>query len=628
MLKRQKDLLKHLEKKKTWQTATSLSKCFNVSTRTIRSDISTINNYYKHKVIISSNKFGYCFNSETSLSMNNSNMIPQNNDDRIVYILKSLIVSNKINIIDLQDEIALSIDSIKNIIKSLRDYLEPYNSLKIILNHNEIILEGKEYDKRLLYKELLKKEIDNNFINLNTIASLFNNFDLLEVKNIIDNVFKKYNYYIHEMALPLFLFHLGISLDRILQGNMTTKLNKTQKINECLEYHIALDYYHTISKKYFITINDSEIILLALLLLGKKRTPYYKHKIDRLQSLIINNIVEEMLEEMFNVFKIDLRNDLDLNNSLITHIYSLLDRKDNKSTIKNSLLEQIKRNYPLVFDMGLKASRYLNLKLLIPIDENEAGFIALHLAAAIDRMERLNKYKVLLISSHNETINNQIIDKINNHFSDKIEIVKVSSYYEDSYLKEYDINLIISLIKVDNKIKLPFLKISMFFSNIDHANLLQLINELDYHLFKNNLEKKIINLMNPKYFINDIDFKSKEEVIDYVCDMLLKDGIVTKEYKRSLLKREELSSTSFSYMFATPHALNDYVISSTIPIIILKSPIVWKDYDVRLIFFLTLKQEDTYLTKALFDWLNYRTNNFEDIMLLFDVDNYEEFITN
>lgn len=168
----------------------------------------------------------------------------------------------------------------------------------------------------------------------------------------------------------------------------------------------------------------------------------------------------------------------------------------------------------------------------------------------------------------------------------------------------------------------------MFFSNIDHANLLQLINELDYHLFKNNLEKKIINLMNPKYFINDIDFKSKEEVIDYVCDMLLKDGIVTKEYKRSLLKREELSSTSFSYMFATPHALNDYVISSTIPIIILKSPIVWKDYDVRLIFFLTLKQEDTYLTKALFDWLNYRTNNFEDIMLLFDVDNYEEFITN
>ncbi len=42
--------------------------------------------------------------------------------------------------------------------------------------------------KRKLYKDLLTEETKGNFMNLNSIADLWENFDLLEVKDILEEV--------------------------------------------------------------------------------------------------------------------------------------------------------------------------------------------------------------------------------------------------------------------------------------------------------------------------------------------------------------------------------------------------------------------------------------------------------
>ena len=47
--------------------------------------------------------------------------------------------------------------------------------------------------ERKLYKDLLTEETKGNFMNLNSIAGLWNSFDLLEVKDILEEICEKYD---------------------------------------------------------------------------------------------------------------------------------------------------------------------------------------------------------------------------------------------------------------------------------------------------------------------------------------------------------------------------------------------------------------------------------------------------
>ncbi|MGY5958034.1 BglG family transcription antiterminator LicT [Kosakonia sp. BK9b] len=68
--------------------------------------------------------------------------------------------------------------------------------------------------------------------------------------------------------------------------------------------------------------------------------------------------------------------------ALSDHINFALQRQANGLTIKNFLLWDIKRFYAAEFAVGLEALALIKEKLAVSLPEDEAGFIALHLANA------------------------------------------------------------------------------------------------------------------------------------------------------------------------------------------------------------------------------------------------------
>ena len=69
--------------------------------------------------------------------------------------------------------------------------LEGYHDLKLIRSKNHIHLEGSEDEMRKLYKDLLTEETQGNFLNHNKLSSMFKGFDLLKVKDIMENILKE-----------------------------------------------------------------------------------------------------------------------------------------------------------------------------------------------------------------------------------------------------------------------------------------------------------------------------------------------------------------------------------------------------------------------------------------------------
>ena len=93
--------------------------------------------------------------------------------------------------------------------------IEPYGDLKLVKNRECISLQGSEISKRRFYRELLVAEVQENFLNLNRMAHLYKNFDLIQVKDIFVDVLEKYDYSIHEALFSMLILHAGTSIEYV-----------------------------------------------------------------------------------------------------------------------------------------------------------------------------------------------------------------------------------------------------------------------------------------------------------------------------------------------------------------------------------------------------------------------------
>lgn len=271
--KRQKNIISILKEQSDWITSKNLSNILGVSDRTIRSDINTINEHYKCQFVESNIRQGYCINDNNKkiLEDTDAQLFPQIPNERCIYIIRKLLFeSRELNLVLLQEQIYVSGYSIDNDIKKIRKMLNLYSDLKLVRSKEYIRLEGSEESKRKLYKDLLATEIQENFLNMNQLASLYKDFDLITMKDTLIEVIDEYGYSVNETLFTMLLLHLGTSIERILQYKFINLDESSDYINETIEYQISKTFFEKLTKKIDITIVESEIKLFALLIMRKK----------------------------------------------------------------------------------------------------------------------------------------------------------------------------------------------------------------------------------------------------------------------------------------------------------------------------------------------------------------------
>ncbi|KFN92053.1 BglG family transcription antiterminator [Tetragenococcus muriaticus PMC-11-5] len=121
------------------------------------------------------------------------------------------------------------------------------------------------------------------------------------------------------------------------------------------------------------------------------------------------------------------------------------------------------------------------------------------------------------------------------------------------------------------------------------------------------------------------DFSSKEEVIYFLGDRLMEDGIVNSNFIHSVLERENYSPTSFGNLVAIPHPMDPQVNDTFWSIVTLKQPIQWDDKPVQFICLLNVsKQNQMEESKPMYDVLMKLLDNRRIIHRLLQCETYEE----
>lgn len=628
--KRQERIIAMMNDANEWITGKELSKLLNVSDRTIRSDMDAINRYYNEELIESNLRYGYHLNPEIfrTLDIELAEPIPQTPQERCVYIIQELLFEkNELNLLSLQDKVFVSEYSIDNDIKRIKKMIEPYPELKLVRSKNYIHLEGTEESKRKLYKDLLAAETQGNFLNLNNLAALYKDFDLLLVKDILESTFDKHNYHVREMAFPMLMIHVGIAIERIIRRNYIQTDRKNEELKQSQEYKIAEEFFCNVAKKIRIEIVEDEVALLALLLMGKKGTSYTKDLVAMTHhSLSSDEVVEGMLDVIHSDFDIDFCQDSDLKIGLKMHMQSLMERQMKHVEVSNVYLQEIKRKYPLVFEMGIRVARYLEEQLGEEINENEIGFLSLHLGSAFERANLSGKYRVVMIYPHDQALSNMCVRKVENRFGERMGIVECLNFFEEKTIQRIKPDLILTTLPLKHDLDITTIQISLFVNLEDESRIFQALNLLDKKRFQKEFQEGIKGMIEPEFFYTDLEVSNSEDVINFMCDRLYTAGYTPENFKESVLKRETMSATSFTYSFAVPHSFDVLSIKSNISVAILKKPIAWGAFDVKLVILLAINEEDRYMLKMFFDWLSNAVSDANRFATLLESKDYNDFI--
>ena len=626
LTKRQNMIMTIMNNQKDWIVGKDLAKLLNVSDRTIRNDIAAINEFYADTMIESNIRKGYRIQGEKvkRFTEETKKEIPETGEERRWLILKTLVEHNQVNIYQLADQMCISEFSLENDMNKIRKLLDNYQGLKVIRQSNMLQLSGEEREKRHLYEELISYKISGNLWNLNKVAENFMRFDLLKVKELLKDIFEEFHYQMNEVRIPTLLIHVGVILERNFACHFLKEDEEQQGKYGREEYEISRHFFEKIGARLSLQVREAEICDFAIYLEHGKRKGYCEE--EQLQGLA-SDLVQHIIVEIREHFDIDFSEDREFRLGLEVHTVSLLKRHYANVEIDHTCLEEVKRKYPLIFEMGVWVCKIMEEHLNIIISENEISFIALHLGSAYERANLRRKYRCLLICPHNQTVKDLCIQKIVNRFQDRMEIVDCMSYFEESLIREKNLDLILTTQPVAHALDIETTEISMFFAHTDEAAVFQTLNRLDQIRYRNNFQFFILNLIREEFFTANMAVEEPEKIISDMCDKLYARGYVKENFKEGVLKRERLSPTSFFHGFAIPHNMSHQeTIHSAISTAILKQPVQWGSYEVRFVLLLAITEENRNFLKIFFDWLDDIVSNPEKFARLLEVQDYQSFV--
>ena len=635
LTKRQNHLIDILNTEMQPMTGRELGQLLGVSDRTIRSDVDAINRECGERLIGADRRRGYFVNREIMGKQNHRSreMIPQTSQQRCSYLLRELLFKNReINLLDLQERVFVSGYSIENDLRRLREIIKKYPGLGLVRSKNHVWLSGREGDKRRLYKALLLQEMKGNMVNLNAVAEIWKDFDLLRLEEDFNAICRKNGYNVSELEYLPIMLYAGISIERMLHHNYMgrDRLNEERGkkcAGECIperEYRIADELFERISDIYRVKRDEEEVRQFAMLLAERENTGDGQGA-----ASTMDQIMEEMMDEICQIlrteFDIDLSEDEEFKDGIISH-FRRIDREQEGRETAEWYLQELKRKYPLIFEMAVRVAEVINSRRKTRLGEKEISFLALYMGAACQRLNLVERYRAVAIIPNRHMISKPCVDKLMLRFGNRMEIVGVYSFFEEKKVALDLPDLILSTVPLKHHLSVPTVQISLFLNGEDESRVFQTLNFMDkkkYHKDFSNMMRKI---MRRDLFHICQSAQNREEILNFLCDSLHEKGLSGEDFKKNVNGREELPSTSFVYGFAVSQAKEASSNSSSISIMILKEPVKWGEFNVSLVVLLALRESDNQLLKVFFDWLcNIVTDNNKFQELIHSSD-YEEFM--
>lgn len=578
---RLKQIFDYLTLDYDYHTSKEIGEVMELSSKTIRKEINSLNSVIKEKGAIIESKPGKGFifkikNKDKFKKFLKNDWYKyayyqeEDGDKNLRYenILRMFLFSNSyIKQFELAEIFHVSESQINKDLPYIRQILENYDLALISKPYYGMKIEGSEKNIRLAIKNEIGE--DPLLFEGDENRELFN-----KIQKIIDEMDFGEDYYMPYVTFKNLVIHIYIAILRIRQKKFI-KLSQDfeKKVTSYKEYKIATKIVNELEKRLEIKIPKDELVYITTHLIAKN-TIRDQEKI----STEILALSQKIIDEIYRISKYDFRANIDFFFSLAIHLGPLTNRIKYGFNMKNPILDDIKEN-KIPYLLATIGANVINEKYNTKLSEDEIGYIALHIMAAMNS-NTINTKNILIICGSGNSSAQIMKAQLQKQFKENIDKIDTTDLrsLEKIDIKNYD--LIISSVKLDNVYDLPIVYVDIIFSKVDLDNIKIAIDDSRLG--------KIYDIFANSVFIKTDKFTNKLEILKFIAETIEdKSGIEKEKVLNQLKKREEMGQTSFDSI-AIPHILEQVKGDSYSIIIILDKSIKWNDKNIKLVYSLII----------------------------------------
>ncbi|MER0122608.1 BglG family transcription antiterminator [Streptococcus sp. ZJ100] len=433
-----------------------LQKDLQVSARTIRNDIASLNEflekYHLPKVQSIRSKGFQLELSEQEEKIFRSYLRDEEMEDyltreeRIVDILLDIALSvDPVFLYRKEEEYRVSKSTIDEDMRQLRQRLISYHVQIVSLPKIGLVLEGKESTIRTMLYAFISSALarDKERFELSR-PDIIERYIEPERIQMLDNLFENTIYSIGDQLHRLhFNLFTCIWMGRIMKGQL---VEATEVPTESVKDIRGIkEYLHRICTYYSLIPTVTELdYIYAMLQSFHVKEEYSPINWLQLQMLTLQ-LIHFVTERTGVPFS---KKENSLQESLYRHLISMVSRIENNIQLTNPLTDKIRQSYGVIYEAVQVFSTDLAKQLGKTILEDEIAFLAIHFSAALSEMNQENQYwyRAVVICNHGVATGKLLSENLREFFN--IEVFAVLSSKELAIVDKLDVDLVFSTVEI------------------------------------------------------------------------------------------------------------------------------------------------------------------------------------
>ncbi|NPC94591.1 transcription antiterminator [Bacillus sp. WMMC1349] len=602
----------------------------NVTSRTIRSDVKELNQFlYRDGAFIQSIRgVGYQLSIENNARFQQflQHMFqgglkhPVFPNERILYLFKRLLLTDEyVKLENLADDLYVSKSTVQHDMREIRKRLKPYGIQLVIKPNYGFKLRGEEMKLRYCMAEHIFQKQEIDFEIIDTRVPILPKAELNMIREtILENIMDQ-QMFLSDLALSNLLVHIVIACKRIRNGKHVSlyEADVKEMMND-QEYRVACSIAQNLEKNLKVKFPTEETAYMAIHLLGAKRTKVNHDDMNDFIDDETGRLADLLIETIDHQFKLGIKKDKQLKSGISLHLKPALNRYRYGMHIRNPLLDTIKTHDPLAFEAGIQAGEVLKKETGFDIEESEAGYLALHIGAAIERRKTNIMSKrciIVCVSGAGNAI--WIESKLRSTFGAKLQILGTVNYYRLKQISLNALDFIISTIPLPEKLPIPVIKVNTILEEIDVLKINHVLNA-KLELVEKYTRKQLIFLQKT--------FQSKSEILQFLCEKAFKLGLVEEDLTASVFEREAIAPTYFGNLIAIPRSMTAKSLQTFWAVCTLQKPIEWENKKVQFICLLCVEKNNPSHLQKMYKLVGHVLNHRSIVHDFLKCQTYEEFI--
>lgn len=627
MLKIHSELLKLMLDNNRTMTSQQIALLLDVSVRSVKTYITTINSNANAKIILS-DKAGYAINGQLAkiYLAKKENDIPQSSEERINYIIRLFLFDHNdfINVNDLCETIFISLTTLKGDIARLNKVYEWLN-VQIVLEKECLRLEGNEKNIRKFISQVIYEELGSDYINLNRIISEFSEIDVRMIEKIIRSAIMTRNYIINDIAMVNLVIHIAVIVDRLIDRKyLNESLGTVYNSDGESEFEITNRICKELETAFSIRFIESERREIYLLLVANMYSNLASN-VEELKKYVdveIINKTKAIIHDVEDKFCVNL-SDNRFFVSFALHVKNLIYRSENSMHLKNPMLDMILKERSSIFDITLYVSMQLVEKFKINVSMGEMAFIALHIGGELEYQKSTSqKLSTVILCPSITGIDTRMTKEIFETFGSEIEILATVNNLDE--VENLKVDLLISTLMIASSERFIVATISPFLSKNDKMEIQQGINACRDNINHKIIKERFDDYFDERLFFVHNDSWSKEAIIESLCETLEHNKVVDATFHQKVLLREGAVSTAFG-RFAIPHSIDMDAHKTCIAVSIHNKGVMWNGQEICLVLMIAINKNIRFEFTNLYDGLFDLLGNTENINLISKCKTFSDF---